>query len=630
MECSMEATPLVLSDNEAGTCSLNSPTAMPRATAYLWNRSMMIQVNCRGYAVAQHLQPEPSKYAYGPALEAKTFMQPEQGYYAHHPGRFVYVKDEATGSLFSIPYEPVRSSADRFQFVASDRWIEWRIEQLGIAAEWRLALPEEDAVELWSLTIRNSSSSARELSIYPYFPMGYMSWMNQSGAFRPDLNAIVAKSITPYQRSEDYDRIRRRKDITFLVASERPNAWETRQEIFEGEGGLASPDGAAGLELECGEAHYERPAAVMQFRVALERGGVGRLRFAFGPARTDDEIAVVRSRYMGCNVRAADTGERQQQDVGGVQIETPDRYFDAFVNVWLPRQVRYHGELNRLTTDPQTRNYLQDAMGMSYLRPDVARTAFELAIKQQSSTGAMPDGVLLTEDAELKYINKVPHTDHNVWLPLCLQAYLQETNDYDFLGLPLRFSDSDREATVFEHVTMAVRWLLQHRDARGLSYIEQGDWCDPMNMVGIRGTGVSGWLTLATAYAARVWGAICAGLGVTSVAEELFAGAQACNWSANTHLWDGEWYARGITDDGRRFGVATDKQGQMFLNPQSWAMLSQAASLERCRSLVRQIEARLQTPYGVELVAPAFTAMQEDIGRVTQKYPGSCRKRSGL
>ncbi|RYE67891.1 MAG: NdvB protein, partial [Oxalobacteraceae bacterium] len=85
---------------------LTSPTAMPQAGGFLWNRRMMIQTTCRGYATAQFMQPEPGKYSHGPNMEAKSFMQPEQNYYAHHPGRFVYVKDEDTGELFSAPYEP--------------------------------------------------------------------------------------------------------------------------------------------------------------------------------------------------------------------------------------------------------------------------------------------------------------------------------------------------------------------------------------------------------------------------------------------------------------------------------------------------------------------------------------------
>ncbi len=59
---------------------LTSPTMMPRAAAFLWNPKMLLQATCRGYAIAQFMQPEPAKYAYAPNLEARTFMQPEQPY----------------------------------------------------------------------------------------------------------------------------------------------------------------------------------------------------------------------------------------------------------------------------------------------------------------------------------------------------------------------------------------------------------------------------------------------------------------------------------------------------------------------------------------------------------------------
>ena len=91
---------------------LTSPTALPKASGFLWNNQMMIHMNCRGYAVAQFMQPEPAKYSYAPNLEAKTFMQPEQPYYAHHPGRFFYLKDEDSGVLYSVPYEPVRATPE--------------------------------------------------------------------------------------------------------------------------------------------------------------------------------------------------------------------------------------------------------------------------------------------------------------------------------------------------------------------------------------------------------------------------------------------------------------------------------------------------------------------------------------
>src|SRR5690606_12568525 len=101
------------SDN--GTrCNLTSPTLMPHAAGFLWNSKMMIQVGCRGYAIAQHMQPEPSKYTYQPIIEGKIFMLPEQPFFAHSPGRFFIVKDEESGEIFSAPYEPIRTKCDKF------------------------------------------------------------------------------------------------------------------------------------------------------------------------------------------------------------------------------------------------------------------------------------------------------------------------------------------------------------------------------------------------------------------------------------------------------------------------------------------------------------------------------------
>jgi cellobionic acid phosphorylase len=621
---------MLQSTSDGERFELDNPWDLPRAAGFLWNRRMMIQITCRGYAVAQFMQPEPAKYAYAPNLEAKTFMQPEQPYYAHHPGRFVYVKDEETGTLFSAPHEPVRTRPDRFLFSVGKSDLRWEVEKDGVAVVLTLSLSAEDAVELWSVQVHNRSARRRRLSLYPYFPVGYMSWMNQSGRYRPDLGGIVANCVTPYQKVADYFKNRHFKDRTFFLADQVPQAWEARQQAFEGEGGLHHPTGVQPEELARGEALYETPAAVLQYRVELAPEASREFRFLFGPAFDDAEICALRDKYLGAGSfprAAAAYAAYIAQGKGCLRIETPDAGLDNFVNHWLARQVFYHGDVNRLTTDPQTRNYLQDNMGMSYLKPEVARAAFLHALSQQEPNGAMPDGILLFEGAELKYINQVPHTDHCVWLPVCLQAYLDETDDY---GL-LQESVADREGrrrTVFERITHAMRWLLQARDERGLSYIAQGDWCDPMNMVGYKGKGVSGWLSVATAYALKLWADVCDSERATPLAEEFRAGARAVNQAVNLHLWDGRWFGRGITDDGVVFGVGKDREGRIFLNPQAWSILSGAAGEAQRRLILQAVEEQLETPYGVMTLAPAFTAMRDDVGRVTQKFPGSAENGS--
>ncbi|KAL8296485.1 hypothetical protein RB597_005865 [Gaeumannomyces tritici] len=613
-----------------GRYELHSPTAMPAAAGFLWNQRMMIQATCRGYATAQFMQPEPAKYSYAPNVEAKTFMQPEQNYYAHHPGRFVYVRDDDSGAVFSAPYEPVRANLDKFVFSVGKSDIRWRAEAGGVRVDMELILPTHDIAELWTVRVTNLSGKPRRLSIFPHFTIGYMSWMNQSASWRPELCGIIGKCVTPYQKAADWFKNKHIKDRTYFLCEKEPLAWEARHSAFEGEGGLHAPSALRTPTLSNSDADYETPTAVVQYREEMAPDAHVEYRFLFGPAYDDAEVRTMRERYL--NAAAFDAARRDyaayiDKGNGCLQISTPDPALDNFVNNWLARQVYYHGDVNRLTTDPQTRNYLQDNMGMSYIKPAVARAAFLKALSQQEKSGAMPDGILLTEGAELKYINQVPHTDHCVWLPVTLEAYLAETADYTLLEEAVPGSDG-QTLTAFERFSRAMDWLLSERarDARGLSYIAQGDWCDPMNMVGYKGVGVSGWLTVATAFALNIWADVCERRGEETLAAKYRAGAGDVNAAANKHFWsaDGGWFARGITDDGVTFGVPADAQGRLWLNPQSFAILGGAVTdAAKIEGILAQVDEQLATPYGVQMFAPAFTAMREDVGRVTQKAPGS-------
>ena len=614
---------------------LKNPTSLPSAAGFLWNQQMLIQANCRGFAIAQFMQPDAGKYVSGPALEAKTFMQPEQPYYANHPGRFFYVKDNGTGELFSVPYEPVRASLDRFEFINESYQISWLVESLQLRATLCLRLPTDTAVECWQFKLENLSDQSRDISVYPYFPIGYRSWMNQSGEYDGQLNAIVCRSIEPYQKVADYFKNQSLHELTFLACERPADSWETRQHVFEGEGGLHAPSAIQTNSLANGQANYCTPTAVMQFNLELAPAQSDTLHFLFGPAKDKQQIASYQQQFL---TSAPQTFERLgeqyqaylQQGKGVLQVSTPDSEFNAYVNHWMARQLYYHGDVNRLTTDPQTRNYLQDNMGMSYIKPATTRQAFIRALSQQKSSGEMPDGILLTPGAELKYINQVPHTDHCVWLPICIEAYLDETADYELLDALLPFSDSEQLMSVSEHISLAMHWLDKSRDHRGLSFINQGDWCDPMNMVGYKGIGVSVWLSLASAYALNLWSKILQTHHGRRTPEADFFVQQAelINQAVNQHCWADNWYARGITDAGRVFATEADTEGKIFLNPQSWAWLSGAADQAQTELMLAAIDQQLHTPYGAMMLAPSYTAMVEDIGRVTQKFPGTAENGS--
>ncbi len=612
-----------LIDFSADHCTLTSPTALPLAAGFLWNPHMMIHMNARGYATAQFMQPEPAKYARAQIMEAKHFMLPEQGTYAHHPGRFFYVKDRETGSLFSAPYEPVRAPVEAFAFQVTPTDMRWIIDRPGLRVEMTLTLPVDDACELWEVRLINSGARPRNISFYPAFPLGLMSWMNQSATYDAALGGIVADCVTPYQKIEDYFKNKTLKDKVVLLSEQTPLAFETRQARFEGEGGLHKPDAVMAEQMADGVALYENPIAALQFNHELDKGESVTHRFLFGPAFDDAEIARLRSTWLseaGFAEAHTDYAAYMAAGAQSINIDTPDTHLNAFVNTWLPRQVYYHGDTNRLSTDPQTRNFLQDAMGSVYVKPETARKTLLKALSQQHANGSMPDGIRMYEGAELKYINQVPHTDHSVWLALLLEAYLDETDDYAILDEMVTDKETGQARTVRDRLSIANQWLIKAVDHRGLNFIDQGDWNDPMNMVGWKGKGVSGWLSLATAHSLRLWSQILKRDGKDG---SVFAeAAQSFNDAMNTHLWDGDWYGRGITDDDVKFGIKTDVEGRIFLNPQSFALMSGAAGTDKKKRIVAAVEDQMETPYGVEMITPAYTHMREDVGRLTQKFPG--------
>ena len=90
----------------------------------------------------------------------------------------------------------------------------------------------------------------------------------------------------------------------------------------------------------------------------------------------------------------------------------------------------------------------------------------------------------------------------------------------------------------------------------------------------------------------------------------------------NRELWDGAWYIRGITADGRKIGTSRDREGRVHMESNTWAVISGVAGQERGRAAMDSVDEYLFTPYGLMLNAPSYTVPDDGIGFVTRVYPG--------
>lgn len=87
-------------------------------------------------------------------------------------------------------------------------------------------------------------------------------------------------------------------------------------------------------------------------------------------------------------------------------------------------------------------------------------------------------------------------------------------------------------------------------------------------------------------------------------------------------LWDGGWYLRGVTADGRKIGTQADTEGRVHMESNTWAVLSGAAPYDKGVAAMDAVNDYLYTEYGLMLNAPSYTVPDDAIGFVTRVYPG--------
>ena len=72
--------------------------------------------------------------------------------------------------------------------------------------------------------------------------------------------------------------------------------------------------------------------------------------------------------------------------------------------------------------------------------------------------------------------------------------------------------------------------------------------------------------------------------------------------------WNEDRFIRGFTEDGETIGKRTDPEANMWLNPQSWSVISGLASGEQADKALDKVYEQLNTEYGAVLMDPPYHA----------------------
>jgi N,N'-diacetylchitobiose phosphorylase len=207
--------------------------------------------------------------------------------------------------------------------------------------------------------------------------------------------------------------------------------------------------------------------------------------------------------------------------------------------------------------------------------------------------------------------------DDHLWIIVSICEFVKETGDLAFFDEVIPFADGG-ETTVYDHLKRALDFSAQYVGQTGICQGLRADWNDCLNLGGGETSMVSfmhHWALQAFIQAAQVLGQIHDVAKYTAMAATV---KEACE----RELWDGSWYLRGFTKTGKKIGTHEDNEGKIFLNAQSWAVMSGVASPERASAAMDAVDEHLYSEYGLHLLAPAYTQPNDDIGYVTRVYPG--------
>ncbi|MGD0835569.1 MAG: glycosyl transferase family 36 [Polyangia bacterium] len=567
---------------------------------------------------------------------------------ADQPGRYVYLRDMASGKVWSPTAQPTREvKLARFECRHGAGYTKIASTYGGIAASLLYFVPPAPAdetcpCELWVLKVKNLGKKPRKLRSFSYLELSF------TDALGDQLNLDWCQHILEARVKDGIitSKTRFAPTTSFFGASLAPVGFETDREVFVGPWrDLGHPAMVEKGKPTNTQAARGNNIASLCHDIKLLPGQEKEIVFVLGITDTPERIAGVVERYRDPDQVAAALAalEADWSDyLGRFTVQTPDPVMNAMLNVWNPIQCRTTLFWSRFVSAYETgtgrgmgtRDSAQDTLGTVHNAAERARATLNMLWHLQYRDGHTWHQVLpLTGEGGPGLAAEFPHwpqwfSDDHLWLILAVCAYLRETGDLEYLGHAIAYWDGG-EATIWDHMLRGVEFTLQHRGPHGLPRMGFSDWDDTLNVDHGSGKAESVWCGQHFCRALLDLAELGDHLGKTADAKRFRNLHAEMAAILNRVAWDGAWYARAFDDQGRPVGVKSEAQHKIALNTQTWAVIGEAAPRARARHAMDSVHQKLNSEYGLALLWPAYTQGDPRI-RGTTTYPPGAKENGGI
>ena len=578
------------------------------------------------------------------------------------PGRYLYLRDNDSADYWSASWQPVGKSLDlcRYECRHGMGYTVMTADYSGIRSEATYYVPLGKSYEVWTLSVSNHSERARDLTL-----TGYAEFTNHSNYEQDQVNLQYSLFITKtlFEKNRIIQQIHGNldalpedgqvdsKNVTerfFGLAGAKVASYCGEKEHFLGKyHGYGNPLGVISGSLGNVDSYNENSCGALSCQVTLAPGETKTILFALGPDGSEAADSILDS-YAD---PAAQTKKELQElksfwyeKLDHLKVRTPSPEFDTMLNTWNAYNCFMTFIWSRaasfiycgLRNGYGYRDTVQDIQGIIHLAPEMAAEKLRFMLSAQVSRGGGLPLVKFThcpgqEDTpdDASYRQETGHpayrADDALWLFPTVWKYISETGNLDFLDEIVPFADKE-EDTVYGHLQRAIQFSIDHLGPHGMPAGLYADWNDCLRL---GADGESSFVAMQFYYALDILKRFAEYKKDADYVKYLEEKLAEAGTIIQTLCWDQDRFIRGYTEHGERIGAPADPEASLWLNPQSWAVISGLASPGQADAVLENVYKNLNTDYGALLMDPPYHAHAFD-GALAVIYNQGTKENAGI
>jgi len=559
------------------------------------------------------------------------------------PGRYIYLRDQESGDFWSASWKPVAKPLDAYETTCRFGMGYAAFESLyaGIRSVARYYVPLNATYEVWSVTLKNLSDRKREVSAF-----GYCEFSNDSNYEQDLVNLQYTQFISRTELAgncimQHINEYCPQADHRFFGLAGSPVAGSTgRREAFLGRKRFNAPQAVIDGKCDGSQCYNGNPCGALHTKLTIDAGEEKTIVFLLGNKKLEDAQKII-ARYEASPRETADAelGALKSywyRKLDNLRIQTPSAEFNEMVNTWNAFQcfitvvwsraasLYYCGQRNGFGY----RDTVQDIQGIIHLDPVMAKDRIRFMLSGQVHHGAGLPLVRYThnpgyedtpeQESYVKYTGH-PHyrADDALWLFPTVYKYIAETGDTGFLDEVIPYADKD-EGTVLDHLKRAINFNMTHLGGHGMPAGLHADWNDCLHL-GEKGESV--FVAFQLYYAMQ----LLLKLPINDVEYDNYLKTESAKLKGiiESVCMEEDRYIRGISENGKIIGSGKHNEAAMWLNPQSWSVISGFADHDRGSTVMQTAYDKLNTKYGIRVMAPPYRFEAFDDARMILFNPGT-------